>query len=220
MDCIELKPEQIIRKGKYPAPNIDNHDSLFFHPLTQHGSSKELEKWGYDLATICRKKNITYYYFINDFGKRINVYPNDIIKQWWANYDTLKKQSIISTSENIVDNTFSLRETKQRTVERAIEIVINNHNTNSNANHNSQSTDVNQEFRQSISVTVEVQLKAIFDSFTDELTTKQIRELNQIQASDLPSEEKKKSILSILGDKVLDFGVAVLANPDIWAMFK
>lgn len=100
-------------------------------------------------------------------------------------------------------------------------IIINNHNsnTNNNANNNSQSTEVKQEVGQSTSITVDVQLKTIFESFTDELTPKQIRELNQIQASDLPPEEKKKNILSILGDKVIDFGIAVLANPEIWKMF-
>lgn len=85
MNCIELRPDQIVRRGKYPAPNVPNHNSLFFHPSTLHGSPKELEEWGYELATFCRQNDIPYYCFMNDFGKKINVYPNETIEQWWVN---------------------------------------------------------------------------------------------------------------------------------------
>lgn len=85
MNAIQLESSQIKRKGKYPAPNIPNYNSLFFHPLTKHGNSKELENWGYELTVICNNEGITYFYFYNDFNKKINVYPNETIEKWWSN---------------------------------------------------------------------------------------------------------------------------------------
>ncbi|MNK09778.1 hypothetical protein D3C87_277540 [compost metagenome] len=83
MNCIELTEDQISRDGKYPAPNVSGYNSLFFHPLTGHGSKKDLEQWGYQLTVICEEQGIEYYCFYNDFRTKINVYPNSLIEQWW-----------------------------------------------------------------------------------------------------------------------------------------
>ena len=85
MHCTELRKDQIVRKGKYPAPNVPNHNSLFFHHLTVGRDTPTYYKWGQELTAICMDENIPCYYFINDFGTKINVYPNDLIERWWSN---------------------------------------------------------------------------------------------------------------------------------------
>jgi hypothetical protein len=85
MKAIKLEPHQIIRKGKYPAPNMPGFNSLFFHSLTSGNNTTTLYQWGNELTVICEYENITYYYFFNDNGTKINVYPNEIIERWWNN---------------------------------------------------------------------------------------------------------------------------------------
>lgn len=85
MKAIKLESHQIKRIGKYPAPNVSGHNSLFFHPLTKGNSTETLYDWGNELTAICESENIPYYYFYNDFNTKINVYPNDLIERWWNN---------------------------------------------------------------------------------------------------------------------------------------
>jgi hypothetical protein len=85
MNSIELTPDQIVRIEKYPAPNVVGYDSLYFHALTSGNETKVLYTWGNELTAICEEENIEYYHFFNDFGTKINVYPNDLIEEWWAN---------------------------------------------------------------------------------------------------------------------------------------
>lgn len=85
MAAIELKPNQITRKGKYPAPNLEGYNSLFFHPLTTGHDTDTYYEWGNELTRICEREKMPYYYFENDFGTKINVYPNEVITNWWNN---------------------------------------------------------------------------------------------------------------------------------------
>ena len=85
MAAIKLEPHQITRQGKYPAPNIPGYNSLFFHPLTKENEASKYPIWGTELKAICNKNNIDYYYFLNDMGVKINVYPNSLIEEWWGN---------------------------------------------------------------------------------------------------------------------------------------
>ncbi len=85
MNAIKLEENQITRVGKYPAPNIPNYNSLFFHRLTEGNDTSTLYEWGNELTRICEQEQFTYYYFFNDFGTKINVYPNELIEKWWSN---------------------------------------------------------------------------------------------------------------------------------------
>lgn len=85
MASSELSSKQIKRIGKYPAPNIEGYNSLFFHPLTSGNDTDTLYDWGNELTRICNNKGIDFYYFFNDFNTKINVYPNEVIEQWWNN---------------------------------------------------------------------------------------------------------------------------------------
>ena len=91
MTAILLERHQIIRKGKYPAPNVTGYDSLFFHPLTEGHDTDTYIEWGNELTSICEKTETPYFYFLNDFGIKINVYPNEVISNWWNE----KKTTII-----------------------------------------------------------------------------------------------------------------------------
>ncbi len=82
---IELEPHQMTRKGRYPAPNLPGYNSLFFHHLTHGNDTNTLFEWGRELTLICEKANTDIYFFINDFGTKINVYPNEVIEMWWKN---------------------------------------------------------------------------------------------------------------------------------------
>lgn len=83
MNPTKLEVSQIIRKGKFPAPNVPGYNSLFFHELTQGNDTRTLYAWGNELTKICELENLPYYYFNNDNGVKINVYPNDLIESWW-----------------------------------------------------------------------------------------------------------------------------------------
>lgn len=83
MSAIKLEPHQITRRGNYPAPNVPGCNSLFFHHLTSGNDTNTLYGWGNELTSICERNGIDYYYFINDRGIKINVYPNDTIESWW-----------------------------------------------------------------------------------------------------------------------------------------
>jgi hypothetical protein len=85
MNAIELNENQITRVGRYPAPNVPNYNSLFFHHLTKGNDTSTLYDWGNELTRICEEQKNTYYYFFNDFGTKINVYPNEVIENWWSN---------------------------------------------------------------------------------------------------------------------------------------
>ena len=83
MNCIELTEDQVVRNEKLARPNVSGHNSLFFHPITKHGTREEREEWGYELTVICEEQEIEYYCFDHK-GEKINVYPNDLIEQWWT----------------------------------------------------------------------------------------------------------------------------------------
>lgn len=85
MKITELDAHQLTRIGKYPAPNLKGYSSLFFHHLTQGSDTSVLFNWGRELTSICENENIDIYYFNNDFGTKINVYPNEVIEKWWNN---------------------------------------------------------------------------------------------------------------------------------------
>ena len=85
MSGIELTQDQLIRKGKYPAPNIPGYDSLFFNELTRGHSTQTYLTWGAHLTAMCQQRGIDYYYFYNDHGTKINVYPVELIEEWWNN---------------------------------------------------------------------------------------------------------------------------------------
>lgn len=82
---IELKPSQLKRVGRYPAPNLPGYNSLFFHPLTEGNDTSTLYNWGRELTSICEREGVDVYYFHNDLGTKINVYPNEVIENWWNN---------------------------------------------------------------------------------------------------------------------------------------
>ncbi|WP_317897163.1 hypothetical protein [Aurantibacillus circumpalustris] len=79
MPCIELLPNEIIRKGNYPAPNKSGYDSLFFHPRTKGKGTLILKEFGKQLYLYCEQKNIPYYCFKNDYNLKINVYDSILI---------------------------------------------------------------------------------------------------------------------------------------------
>lgn len=83
MKAIKLEQHQIIRIGKYPAPKVDGYNSLFFHPLTKGYDTETYIEWGKILSRMCEDCDFTYYYFYNDYDTKINVYPNELIKDWW-----------------------------------------------------------------------------------------------------------------------------------------
>ena len=90
MNYIELRPDQLIRKGNMLKPIVPGYDSVFFHPLTKNSTTDERQQWGLELTAICKNdSSITFYWFDNEHPipeKReiINVYPNHIIERWWA----------------------------------------------------------------------------------------------------------------------------------------
>lgn len=83
MAAIKLEPHQIKRVGKYPAPDLVGYESLHFHYLTKDHSTPTYFEWGKELTIICESRNLPYYYLVNDFGIKINVYPENIIEEWW-----------------------------------------------------------------------------------------------------------------------------------------
>lgn len=81
---IQLTIDQITRKRGRPAPNVSGYNSLFFHPSTTDCEPKKRPQLGKELSNICKRDNITYYFF-KVGGRKINVYPNEVIESWWSN---------------------------------------------------------------------------------------------------------------------------------------
>ena len=84
MPAIPLRPSQIKRIKNNPAPNVPGYNSLFFHKLTKNHGPKHMKEWGMELTGMCEKEGTEYYYFENDFGIKINVYPDALIERWWG----------------------------------------------------------------------------------------------------------------------------------------
>ncbi len=83
MNPTELNNDEINREGRLPRPNKQGYNSLYYHHLTSGNETSTLYGWGNELTRICNNQNIAYYYFYNDKGTKINVYPNDLIESWW-----------------------------------------------------------------------------------------------------------------------------------------
>lgn len=78
-----LTENQIDRSGKYPEPKKDGYSSLHFHFLTTNNSTSDYQKWGLEVSEICKERGVAYYYFLNHKKQVIQVYPNEIIEDWW-----------------------------------------------------------------------------------------------------------------------------------------
>jgi len=72
---------------------------------------------------------------------------------------------------------------------------------------------------QEVQQQVDIQLSFLMESINDNFTQEEREKLKEIANSKLSFEEKKKGILNIIGNKALDFGVALAANPDVWKLF-
>lgn len=83
MNPTELNNDEINREGRLPRPNKQGYNSLYYHHLTSGNETSTLYSWGNELTRICNNQNIAYYYFYNDKGTKINVYPNALIESWW-----------------------------------------------------------------------------------------------------------------------------------------
>lgn len=119
MTPIELTSSQIIRKGKYPAPDVEGYNSLFFHPKTRGKGTEILYEYGQEITVICEENNIQYYYFYNDFDVKINVYPNEIIAAF-VDY-TLNDQAI--PSDIFSNNKTILMESRNENFEENFELA-------------------------------------------------------------------------------------------------
>lgn len=78
-----LNEDQIDRSGKYPEPKKDGFNSLHFHYLTNGSTTSNYQKWGLEITEICKRREVVYYYFLNHKKQPIQVYPNEIIEEWW-----------------------------------------------------------------------------------------------------------------------------------------
>lgn len=82
MEPIELKKDEIEKNGTLLVPKLKDHNSLYFHPLTKIYDSSHYPTWGYLLYLFCKKGNIQYY-FLKNKNRKINVYPNSALEEWF-----------------------------------------------------------------------------------------------------------------------------------------
>jgi hypothetical protein len=83
MAAIPLDPIYITQKGSFLAPNKKGFNSLFFHELTAGYPTSVLKPWGLEITKLCDDNDIDYYWFMSHHGIKINVYPNQVIEEWW-----------------------------------------------------------------------------------------------------------------------------------------
>ncbi len=109
MEPIELKIDQFKKDKNLLIPMLKDHNTLYFHPLTKDYDSLNYRPWGYSITSICKKNNIQYYFFKTG-DRKVNIYPNSIIEEWYFK----NEQKIISAKKKL--SPLSLSEEQRNTV--------------------------------------------------------------------------------------------------------
>lgn len=98
MEPIKLKKEEVERKGTLLIPKLKDHNSICFHPLTTVYAPSYYPSWGHQLSRFCKKGNIQYYFFKKG-NRKINVYPNSTLEEWFKKieqrFPNAKKSTVL-----------------------------------------------------------------------------------------------------------------------------